>query len=61
VLHTTGPYALQRFLKAHKMKCLTYTTNQLVFGKNWKYKGLGNTEGVDFICHNSLSWYDCLK
>lgn len=61
VLHTTGPYALQRYLKQQKITCECYKTNQLEFGKNWQYKGLGNTKGVDFICHNSLSWYESLK
>ena len=61
VLHTTGPYALHRFLKLNNINCERYTTNQLEFGKAWKYKGLGNTHGVDFICHHSLSWYECLN
>ena len=61
VCHTTGPYALQRFLKINKFSYELYTTNQLEFNKNWKYIGLGDTKNVDFIAHHSLSWYDSLK
>tara|TARA_R110000824_G_C15039484_1_gene660245 strand:- start:88 stop:798 length:711 start_codon:yes stop_codon:yes gene_type:complete len=61
VLHTTGPYSLQRFLKKNDCEYDLYRTNQLEFEKNWKYIGLGKTDNVDFIAHDSLSWYSCLK
>ena len=61
VTHTTRPNCLQRFLRINPgIGYDTYTTNTLEFGEKWKYMGLGETEGVDFISHHSASWYGLL-
>ena len=58
VTQTTGPYALTRFLKNYPYPYEFYTTNQLEFKNKgeWNFTGLGDTSGVDFITHYSLSW-----